>query len=493
MSKKIALAVALVGICALSLLLINCGSSSSRASGLLYVLTQGSTGMGNNVSSFAIDDNNGNLSLINSNASTCPTASSVSNPEPCGEPLDILLDPTGATAFVLDEGVQCPEVETYNSQLQIYQMECETGSNPPIAPAIYPYTVNSDGSLANPGTAVTWSCPGVNGSSCAYNDTPVAMTRDASGQFLFVIGEGSNPTPGTTNPAVYAACPHAPTSAFDVCPSISVFAMKPGSTSLPLVGNPTYLSKIPTALSALVFPNPNVPCGASTAAEFLYVTNNHDLSAQHYDSTVNVYCVDSSGNLNDLSPQLPNPPYITQGDPLSVQAVNTSPAGQSNVGGVFVYVGSQPGNNAGTLGVFQMCTAVNSNGSPCNSQDVEQAKLIPVGTKPITTGQNPVAMVVDPTDSFLYVVCYVANQVWAYGITTTTGELAVLSPPNEATGLSPVAIALHPSVNNTGQFLYTSNSAANNITGLTLNTTTGTMSNPITVVAPETPSGMAAR
>src|SRR5208337_1569334 len=174
MSKKISGAVALVGLCALSLFLLNCGSSSSRPTGVLYVLTQGSTGVGNNVSSFAIDLNNGNLSLVNSNASTCPTAASQNNPEPCGLPLDILLDPTGATAFVLNQGAPpCPS--------------CGPGSNSPLAPSIYAYTVNSDGSLSNPGTAVTWSCPTVNQSPCNYSDSAVAMARDAAGPFLFVI------------------------------------------------------------------------------------------------------------------------------------------------------------------------------------------------------------------------------------------------------------------------------------------------------------------
>src|SRR5580692_10663255 len=72
------------------LFLLNCGSSSSRPAGLLYVLTQGSNGIGNNVSSFSMNLDNGDLSLINSNTTTCqPPGGS------CGAPLDILLDPTG--------------------------------------------------------------------------------------------------------------------------------------------------------------------------------------------------------------------------------------------------------------------------------------------------------------------------------------------------------------------------------------------------------------
>ena len=55
MSKKIGGVVALVSMCALSLFLLDCGSSSSRPSGVLYVLTEGNNDIGNNVSSFALD------------------------------------------------------------------------------------------------------------------------------------------------------------------------------------------------------------------------------------------------------------------------------------------------------------------------------------------------------------------------------------------------------------------------------------------------------
>jgi hypothetical protein len=65
MSKKIAKFVTVASVCAVSLFLLSCGSSSSRPSGVLYVLTQGSNGFGNNISSFAMDLDTGNLSLVN--------------------------------------------------------------------------------------------------------------------------------------------------------------------------------------------------------------------------------------------------------------------------------------------------------------------------------------------------------------------------------------------------------------------------------------------
>src|ERR1700675_2363401 len=119
MSKKIGGVVALAAICALSLFLLNCGSSSSRPSGLLYVLTQGGNGTGNAVSMFAIDLNSGNLSLINSNATTCATAGT------CGLPRKLVCAPTSSAAFVLSQ------------------------------PAISSYSVNSDASFGTPNPAWT--------------------------------------------------------------------------------------------------------------------------------------------------------------------------------------------------------------------------------------------------------------------------------------------------------------------------------------------------
>src|SRR5208337_142358 len=483
MLKKIGGLVALAGLCALSLFLLNCGSSSSRPTGALYVVTQGSNGVGNNVSTYAINLGSGNLSLVNSNASTCPTAATQNNPEPCGLPLDILLDPTGATAFVLNQGAPaCPT--------------CGPGGNNPIAPSIYPYTVNSDGSLSNPGTAVNWT---------TYPDSAVAMTRDAAGQFLFVIDHGSYPLPATC-PAIGTAAASADQAAtFAGCPSISVFAMpKPPSTTLTFVSQSStyqssfFLSKTPSALSAITFTPPG-----GAAQELLFVANNYDLctvacspQTAPNDNTVSVYSVSSSGVLTE---QTLSPYAVAAVNPISVQAVYTNPAGE-NSGGLFVYVGNED-PNGGHLYPFQVCTVVGDGN--CTQQQVQQSLMSPLTTcpqlscevPPTSAGQSPVAMVVDPTNSFLYVVAQGTSQVFGFKIDKGAGTLTALSPANYPTGsgAQPGALALHPSVNNTGQFLYVSNNRSSNIMGFALSTTSGSMSSPVTVNTLSGPSGMAAR
>jgi 6-phosphogluconolactonase (cycloisomerase 2 family) len=459
MSKKIGVAIRFAGVCALSLFLLSCGSSSSRPSGLLYVLTQGNNGVGNNVTSYAIDLGNGNLSEINSNASTCATGSD------CGAPLSIVLDPTGAAAFVLNQGVPCSEVFDPTNNVWV----CDPTKNAPVAPTIYPYTVNSDGSLSAPGGAVTWSCGAA--SACANSDLGLAMSRDAAGQFLFVVDQGSNPTPGTATPPVYPSCPHVPTGPTDVCPSISVFKMS--STGLTLAsGSPFYLGRIPTALSAITLSSP--------AEELLFVTSNHDLSLNHNDNTLSVYGVASDGTLSEQT----GSPYITPTiDPLTVLAVNTNLTGQ-NSAPVFVYSGAA-GNASGAVDAFQLCTTVNAT---CTQTDVNNAKLLPVGT-PISAGQEPVGMVVDPTNNFLYVVAEQSNQLFGFKI-NVAGTLSPLSPASLPTGSTPVALAMH----STGKFLYTSNTNSNNISPFTLSTTSGSMAAAASAVnTPSVPSGMTAR
>jgi hypothetical protein len=321
------------------------------------------------------------------------------------------------------------------------------------------------------------------------------MVLDAAGH-LFVIDYGSSPTPGYPTPtAASPSCPHVPTGPYDVCPSISVFTMTSGTLTL-AAGSPFYLSKIPSALSAIAF----TPSGG-TAQELLFVTNNQDICSQncvapspHNDNTVSVYSVSSSGTLAEQ----PNSPYaVAAVNPISVLAVNTYPAGQ-NSGGLFVYVG-----NAVSSGLypFEVCTAVNN--TNCTLAQVQDNLMFPLRTcpdiscdvPPSTAGQSPIAMVVDPTNKFLYAVAEGSSQVFGFTIDTGSGKLTALNPnPNLPTGSHPVSMAFHPTVNNTGQFLYTSNSGSTNISGFTLSTTSGVMNAlPSPTTTTTTPSGMTAR
>jgi 6-phosphogluconolactonase len=220
MSNKTGGAVALLALCGLSLLLLNCGSTVSRSSGLLYVLSQGS----NDVSSYAINLASGNLSLINSNAKTDST------------PTSIVLDPAGTAAFVLN-----------------------TGSGD-----ITGYTIGKDGSLsaASASTAI-----GV--------QNPIAMTRDAAGTFLFVVSQGSIPPPG--------GCPLPEPDV--TCPHLSVFSMQPGSTGLTPAAQ-TSLSRVPSGIAAITGPNSTILLYI-TGVKDLVGTNDNTVSELSVDAAGN--------------------------------------------------------------------------------------------------------------------------------------------------------------------------------------------------------------
>jgi 6-phosphogluconolactonase (cycloisomerase 2 family) len=392
MSKKISGLFLLLAFLGLSLFLINCGSSSSRPAGVLYVLSQGE----NNVGSFAIDLGSGRLSLINNTASTCPTLTQTP-PVPCGFPESIVLDPTGAIIFVLDQGA------------------------PPVAPTIYSYSVQSDGSLKATGTPTPLFA----------DDMSVAMTRDVGGNFLLVANQNSN--------------------------TVSAFGTQPGSANLSSIGS-------------VNVGNGPVAVAIDASAKFFYVVNQTDNTVGEYDLASGAQMVGS--------------PYATGSVPNAVVAVTTTPTG--GAGGLFVYVANGgSGSGANSVSIFQVCTVASAT---CAVHDVTDATMLPVGT-PVSVGLNPVAMTVDPTNNFLYVVNHGSSTVSAFRINPTTGELSALNPSSVSTGSSPVAITMHSS----GKFLYVSNNASSNVSGFDVSTTNGALSNATNVTSSAQPAGLVAK
>ena len=414
MLKKIRGLMAFVSLLGLSLFLLNCGSSNSRPAGVLLVTSQGASTVG----SYAIDLSNGNLSQINTSAATG------------GTPSDIVLDPTGAVAFVLNIG----------------------------SADISAYTVNSNGTLTAAGSTTTVGVA-----------SPIGMARDAAGSLLFVVSQGTNPPP--------AGCDIAPTSG---CPGISVFTIQSGSATLsPVAGSPFLLGRVPTSVFpsiSVTVPNPKPTGPASLTGPLVYVTGNQDLGGTN-DNTVSEFVYDSATN---TLTEMTNSPYSTASSPSAVLAVDLAPVG--GAGGLFIYVTNVTTNN---VNIFEVCTVVNAN---CTQTDVDMAKLTAVGS-PVSVGQNPVAMTVDPTHNFLYVANRNSNSVSAFRINQTTGALAALSPATVSTGSNPAALTMHSS----WKFLYVANSGSDNISGFNVSTVNGALSTSGTVTSSARPTGLVAK
>jgi 6-phosphogluconolactonase len=90
------------------------------------------------------------------------------------------------------------------------------------------------------------------------------------------------------------------------------------------------------------------------------------------------------------------------------------------------------------------------------------------GSNRFTAGNQPSAIVVDPTYPYVYVTNMLDSTVSAY--TTSNGALNPLG--NYATGTQPVAIGIDPSTN---RFLFSANFLAHNVSGWQLNTADGTL------------------
>ncbi len=95
--------------------------------------------------------------------------------------------------------------------------------------------------------------------------------------------------------------------------------------------------------------------------------------------------------------------------------------------------------------------------------DATTGALKSMGT--IAAGKDPLSIALDPASKFAYVTNYNSNDVSMYSINSTTGSLTLIG--TVAAGLSPSAITIHPS----GNFAYVTNSASNEVSMYSIGTT----------------------
>jgi 6-phosphogluconolactonase (cycloisomerase 2 family) len=349
-------------------------------------------------------------------------------------PSSILLDPNGSVAYVLN-----------------------TGAN-----SITSYTIGNDGTLSAP---TLTSLPVQNS---------IAMARDAVGTFLIVVSQGTVATRGCQQSNLGCGEP----------PAITVFATTAGSATLTPVGS-RILNFVPTSVTTSVtgtFNDPNFvpPAPPTVDGTLVQITGNQDLSGLNNDNTISEFVVQASGA---VAGPLIGSPYTTQSSPSAVLAVKTAPTG--GAGGVFVYVTNVTTNN---VDIYELCTVPDSANCLDASDDIKNGKLVHVPGS-VSVGLDPVAMTVDPTNNFLYVVNHTSSTVSSFRINPTTGVLSALNPATVSTGSSPVAISMHSS----GKFLFVSNNASSNISAFNVSTTNGALSNATNVTSDAQPAGLAAR
>lgn len=354
MSRKTGGIVVLILMLVLSIFLLNCGSSNSRPSGVLFVTSAGASV----VQSFAINLGNGDLSQLNTSA---PTGSA---------PSKILLDPTGTVAYVLN-----------------------TGSN-----SISPYTVNKDGSLSKAGDV---SVPGTGATS---------MARDSSGQFLFVVttGGGVSPQlvvfgaqPGSTNLTLdtQTALTRLPTAVA----AITVTANDPpNQTKETLIyvtsdkdlvahndntlseyivdssGNVTEETAGGSPITVGTLPSAVLPLFTQANNLFVYVADDQP------DNNIRAFQVCTTVSSGCSSSDVTNARMTAIGSPVPT---GLSPADMiSDATRSFLYVANSGSNSVSSFRI-----------NPANGA------LTTLNPQTVSTGSTPVALVLHPNGEFLYI------------------------------------------------------------------------------------------
>jgi DNA-binding beta-propeller fold protein YncE len=90
---------------------------------------------------------------------------------------------------------------------------------------------------------------------------------------------------------------------------------------------------------------------------------------------------------------------------------------------------------------------------------------------PITTGSFPVSVAVDPKGKFVYVANNGSNNVSGYTINSTTGALTEITGLNASpftAGSQPTSVAVDPS----GKFVYVANAGSNTVSGFSIDPST---------------------
>jgi 6-phosphogluconolactonase (cycloisomerase 2 family) len=273
------------------------------------------------------------------------------------------------------------------------------------------YTLDHQtGTLTPVGTAIAPSpiCPP---SPCGTS-TPVSVGVDSSGHFLFVLNQG------TSSPAVSA--------------SISVFSIDTTRGLLTLVsGSPFILPSLSAGKAQSMVVSPT--------ANFIYVSNGAT-------GTIAQISFNSSGQPNDMG-------TVSGAAGANLAGMAIDPKGQ------FLYVPDSANNKI-------LSFSVSGSGalSPVAAFALAQS----------TAETTPVAVAIDSTGSFLYTANHGSDNVTALQV--SSGNLTEISGSPYSTRGTVVSTAAQPSsviVDATNTIVYVGNQGAKTLMGFTINSSKG--------------------
>jgi len=458
MRTRLTWIVAILALVSIGVLMACSTKYSSSSNGLVVVPSQGG-GVVNQggpvMETFSLDLANGSLSQINN----------VNGPPTPGLPTAVVLDPAGAFAYVII--TQSPAVPNGGGTTGIATFPIASDGKLGAATA---YTLNQ--------ASVTVQ---VNGQNTAESVpvVPVALTIDSAGKLLFVANgatsdssDPANPVPGSISVLAIgnnASLTEVPGSPF-VLPVNGINMVPPNPcTSQVACPSPLALAVTPT-----LYPPRYGYCSGFTppTTEDLYVTDSVNYVVLNY--SVNL----STGAL---------------GPPLNSTTVQSFPTGSVPSGVAvdpcnrFVYVSNGLSNaaTANTVSAYTICSSL--------SQSCPRVDFSLIAVKgspfPISPGEGPGPLAVDPYGGYLYVVDTMSGLVSQFRISPSTGALTPLTPPSVVAGGGANSIAIRSD----DSFLFVANINPGTLSQYSINIATGAL-NPLPTVQTFTlPSGVAVK
>ena len=193
--------------------------------------------------------------------------------------------------------------------------------------------------------------------------------------------------------------------------------------------------------------------------------------ANQSSNTVAVFQFDSTSGA-----LTPLSPYFVGTAPAGLLSV-TLPVGTATPQSQFLYVTNSGSNN---ISAFTVCAIQSQTCAPTGTPD---GKLTPITGSPFSTGTKPGFMATNSTGEFLYTVDTGANQISGFRIAPATGTLTTANAGTMNTGSNPVWAAIRfgstttaTGISTTTDFIYVANSGGSSVSGYSLNTTTGQLS-----------------
>jgi 6-phosphogluconolactonase len=291
-------------------------------------------------------------------------------------------------------------------------------------------------SISTSGTLTT-----VTGSPYLAGSQPVTLTATPDGKFLYVVNASSG--------------------------NVNQYAVATNGT--------------------LTQPVPPIATGAQPSAMAIDPTERFVLVANKGPSTLSIYSINSTTGVlasvgSPITLNVTGPQTIAiSGNFVFVASVNAidvliyNPSNGTFSFGAGGSIGSPLTANIVALYAPPQATpvrlyALDSNSNTILSYTVSNTGVLTLGA-PTATGSQPVAMVPDSANHFLFVANQASSNLSVFAVDGTTGALSAAATPLVTTGTAPTSLA-YDSVNN---FLFVSASGDKQISTYAVTTTTGAL------------------